>query len=77
MNTVESLSYDPYFPMSNLFLWDHIILDETHMYRRHLFLLLKFVTSQTKESFVSRTNALLVGTFLSIDDIRVSIAINT
>ena len=40
-------------------------------------MLFKFVTSQTKESFVSRTNALLVGTFLSIDDIRVSIAINT
>ena len=40
-------------------------------------MLFKFVMSQTKESFVSRTNALLVGTFLSIDNIRVSIVINT
>ena len=48
-----------------------------HVQETTLFLLFKFVTSQTKESFVSRTNALLVGTFLSIDDIRVSIAINT
>ena len=31
----------------------------------------------TKRPVSLRTNALLVGTFLSIDDIRVSIAINT
>ena len=31
-----SLSYDPYFPMSNLFFMRprYLILDETYMYRR-------------------------------------------
>ena len=48
------------------------------MYRkRHclqtLFWLLKFVMSETKEPFVSRTNALLVGTLISIGDVSVSI----
>ena len=48
-----SLSYDPYFPMSNLFFmrpryfgWNLQVQETT------LFLLFKFVTSQTKESFV-------------------------
>ena len=48
------------------------------MYRkRHclqtLFWLLKFVMSETKEPFFSRTNALLVGTLISIGDVSVSI----
>ena len=36
-----------------------------------LSLLFKFVTSGTKESFVTRTNALLVGTLISIGDVSV------
>ena len=40
-----------------------------------LFLLFKFEASKTKECFVSRTNALLVGT-LSIVDVSLSIAIS-
>ena len=40
-----------------------------------LFLLFKFEASETKECFVSRTNALLVGT-LSIGDVSLSIAIS-
>ena len=49
-------------------------------YRRHrgletLFLLFRFVTRETIESFVSRTNALLVSTLISIGDVGVSIAI--
>ena len=40
-----------------------------------LFLLFKFEASKTKECFVSRTNALLVGT-LSIGDVSLSIAIS-
>ena len=50
-------------------------------YRRHhclqtLFFLFKFVTSETKESFVTRTNASLVGGLISIGDVSVSIAIH-
>ena len=37
-------------------------------------LLFKFVTSKAIESFVSRTNARLVGTLISIRDVSVSIA---
>ena len=40
-----------------------------------LFLVFKLVAKETRESFVTRTNALLVGTFISIDDVGVSIAI--
>ena len=40
-----------------------------------LFLLFKFKASETKDSFVSRTNALLVGTF-PIGDVSLSIAIS-
>ena len=40
-----------------------------------IFLPFKCVTSETKESFVSRTNALPVGTLISIDDVSESIAI--
>ena len=40
-----------------------------------LFLLFKFEASETKEYFVSRTNALLVGT-LPIGDVSLSIAIS-
>ena len=48
-------------------------------YRRHqrlqtLYLLLELVTSEKNESFVSRTNALLVGTLISLGDFSVSIA---
>ena len=39
-----------------------------------LSLLFKFVTSEAIESFVSRTNALLVGTLISIRDVSVIIA---
>ena len=49
-------------------------------YRRHqrlqtLFLLLELVTSEKNESLVSRTNALLVGTLISLGDFSVSIAV--
>ena len=59
-----------------LFLWNKF----TSCNRRHhclqtLFFVVKFATSETKESFVTRTNALLVDTFISIDDVSVSIAI--
>ena len=37
-------------------------------------LLFKFVASEGIESFLSRTNARLVGTFISIRDVSVSIA---
>ena len=40
-----------------------------------IFLRCKFVTRETKECFVSRTNALIVGTLRSIDDVSDSIAI--
>ena len=40
-----------------------------------IFLPCKCVTSETKESFVSRTNAPLVGTLISIDDVSESKAI--
>ena len=40
-----------------------------------IFLPCKCVTSGTKEYFVSRTNALIVGTLRSIDDVSESIAI--
>ena len=40
-----------------------------------IFLRCKFVTRETKECFVSRTNALIVGTLRSIDDVSESIAI--
>ena len=40
-----------------------------------IFLRCKCVTSETKEYFVLRTNALLVGTLISIDDASESIAI--
>jgi len=40
-----------------------------------LLLLFKFITNDTTESFVSRTNALLVGTFIEIGDDSVGIAI--
>ena len=40
-----------------------------------IFLPCKCVTSETKESFVSRTNALPIGTLRSIDDVSDSIAI--
>ena len=33
---------------------------------KHFFWLFKYVRSETKESFVTRTNALLVGTLISI-----------
>ena len=44
-------------------------------YRRHqclqlLFLLFELVTSEKNESFVSRTNALLVGTLISLGDVK-------
>ena len=39
-----------------------------------LSLLFKFVTRETIESFVSRTNALLVGTLISIRDVSVIVA---
>ena len=38
---------------------------------------IQICNESNKGIFCLRTNALLVGTFLSIDDIRVSIAINT
>ena len=38
-------------------------------------LLLKFVTREIKESFVSRTNVLLVGTLISIGDVGLSMVI--
>ena len=41
-----------------------------------LFFLFKFVTSETKESFVTRTNASIVGGLISIGDVSVSIAIH-
>ena len=46
--------------------------------RRHhclqtLFFLFKFVTSETKESFVTRTNASLVGALISVGDVSVVI----
>ena len=40
-----------------------------------IFLPCKCVTSETKEYFVSRTNVLVVGTLISIDDVSESIAI--
>ena len=40
-----------------------------------LVLLLKFVTREIKESFVSRTNVLLVGTLISIGDVGLSMVI--
>ena len=40
-----------------------------------LLLLLKFVTREIKESFVSRTNVLLVGTLISIGDVSFSMVI--
>ena len=55
------------------------ITTETRCYLRRdhcwhtLFLLFKFEASKTKECFVSRTNALLVGT-LSIGDVSMSIS---
>ena len=54
----------------------HFALKE---YRRHhslqtLLLLSKFVTIEKEESFVSRTNALLVSTFMSTRDVSVRIA---
>ena len=41
-----------------------------------LFLLFKFVMSETKESFAPRTIALLVGILISIGDVHKSIALN-
>jgi len=41
----------------------------------HIFVLFKFGTIETKDAFVSRTNALLVGTLISIGDDSMSIAI--
>ena len=41
-----------------------------------MFLLFKFVTSETKESFATRTNASLVGALISIGNVSVSIAIH-
>ena len=48
------------------FTW--VLLADRDLYRRHyclptLVLLFKFLTSETKGSFVTSTNALLVGTF--------------
>ena len=40
-----------------------------------LFLLFKYVTSETKEFFATKTNALLVGTWISVDYVCVSIAL--
>ena len=40
-----------------------------------LFLLFKYVTSETKEFFATKTNALLVGTLISVDYVCVSIAL--
>lgn len=40
-----------------------------------IFLPCKCVTRETKECFVSKTNALLVGTFISIDDVSESITV--
>ena len=40
-----------------------------------LLLLLKFVAREIKESFVSRTNVLLVGTLISIGDVGFSMVI--
>ena len=37
----------------------------------------RFVTSETKESFILRTNALLVGTLISVGDVSVTLAIGT
>jgi len=39
------------------------------------FLLFKFVSSGTKESFVTRTSAVLVGTLISIGDVSVNFTI--
>ena len=59
-----------------LFLWNKLIsCNRKHRCLQTLFLVFKFVTKETRESFVTRTNALLVGTFISIDDVSVSIAI--
>ena len=52
-------------------------LSRRHHCLQTLFLLFKFVTSETKESFDTRTNAHLVGTLISIGDIKVSITIVT
>ena len=40
-------------------------------------MLFRFVTSETKESFIPRTIALLVGTLISIGDVSVTLAIGT
>ena len=39
-----------------------------------LFLSFKFVTSETKETFVSRTGELLIGTLMSVYDVSLTIA---
>ena len=39
-----------------------------------MILLLKFVSRETKESFVTKTNALLESTLISVSDVIVSIA---
>ena len=54
------------------FLWNKFISCKC---LQTLFLVFNFTTSETKKSFVTRTNALLVDTFISIDDVSVSIAI--
>ena len=66
------------------FLYDRLLENKKQKLKRstgditvyeHFFLLFKFRTSETKASFVSRTNALLVGTLISIGDDSMSIAI--
>ena len=37
----------------------------------------RLVTSETKESFILRTNALLVGTLISIGDVSVTLTMGT
>ena len=46
----------------------------SHHCLKRLILLLKFVSRETKESFVTKTNALLESTLISVSDVTVSIA---
>ena len=58
------------------FLWNKFIsCNRRHHRLQTLFLVFNFTTSETNKSFVTRTNALLVDTFISIDDVSMSIAV--
>ena len=58
------------------FLWNKSIsCNRRHHCLQALFLVFNFTTSETNKSFVTRTNALLVDTFISIDDVTMSIAV--